>query len=109
MSSPPDACAKRHLQPAHLEVQAEEGLVGEEAVAARRGYHVAAQRRRGRAAAAQHRGRPVHDLLHVAAHAVQRQIVCHLHPIRIEDLLFSCTAPSALHGPHKVACAYFWV
>ena len=65
-------------QPAHLEVEAEEGLVGEEAVAARRGDHVAAQRRGGRAAAAQHCGRPVHDLLHVAAHAVQRQIVCHL-------------------------------
>ena len=63
----------------HLEVQREEGVVGEEAVAAGRCHEVAAEGCEEAVGAAQHRGRPVHQLIHIAAHAVERQVVCHLH------------------------------
>ncbi len=64
----------------HLHVQAEERVVSEEAIAAGRGHQVACE---GHIAVwvfgLQQRGWPMHHLIHVAAHTVQRQIVCHLH------------------------------
>ena len=57
-------------------MQREEGKVGEEGVAARRRDQDVAERLGVlRELSGQHRRRPVHHLLHVAAHAVQRQVV----------------------------------
>jgi len=64
----------------HLHVQAEEWIVSQKAVAAGRSHQVACE---GHVAVwvlgLQQRGWPMHHLIHVAAHTVQRQIICHLH------------------------------
>ena len=62
----------------HLKVHRKEGVVGEEAVAAGSGHDVALERGIEFAAALQHCGGSVHQLVHVAAHAIQWQIVRHL-------------------------------
>lgn len=62
----------------HFEVQREKGVVGEEAVTAGGGHKVALERDIELAAALQHCGGSVHQLVHVAAHAIQWQVVCHL-------------------------------
>ncbi len=80
----------------HLHVQAEEWIVSQEAIAARRGHQVACE---GHVAvwvlSLQQRGRPVHHLIHVAAHTVQRQIVCHLHMVITHYRIRYSTAHSA--------------
>jgi len=79
-------------------VQAEEGVVGEHAVAARGGHQVAGEGG-GRCVvdAAQNGGGPMYQLLHVAAHPIQRQVIRHLHfapnlPQRVRHL-------AAVHTP----------
>ena len=63
-----------------LEMKREKGVVREEAVAAGGGDEVSRQRRIVIwEDIVQQRRRPVHHLLHVAADAVQRQIISHLH------------------------------
>ena len=66
----------------HLHVQAEERVVSQEAIAAGRSHQVACE---GHVAVwvpgLEQRGWPMHHLIHVAAHTVQRQIVCHLHMV----------------------------
>ena len=67
-------------QAPHLHVQAEERVVSKEAVAARGCNHVACERHvTVWVLCFEQGGRPVHHFIHVAAHTIQRQVVCHLH------------------------------
>ena len=68
-----------HAEKEYLHVQAEEGVACGEAVAARSRHHVA---RQGLVAlgvlSLQQGGGAVHHLIHITAHAIQGQVVCHL-------------------------------
>lgn len=62
----------------YLEVEGEEGIVREEAVAAWSCHDVAGDRRVHLKTAPENGGCSVHKLIHVAAHSIQGQIVSHL-------------------------------
>lgn len=81
----------------HLHVQRKEGEVREEGVAAGRGDQVPRQRLgAARVLAGQHRRRPVHHLLHVAAHPVQRQVVRRLPDVPKPQ--YSVNGPTSAQG-----------
>ena len=64
---------------AHLEMQCEEWVVREEAVAARRGHQMLGQRWRNLTLRIAYQGRrPMHHFVHVAAYPIEWQIICHL-------------------------------
>lgn len=82
-------------------MEREEGVVGEEAVAARSCHEVAAEGGVEAVTAVQHRWRPVHQLVHVAAHAVQRQVVCHLGTGLPLSALWNTRSTSMLGPPNR--------